>query len=169
MTKTGRDIDQDLIRELARLVNQTDLSEIEVEQEGLRIRVARTITAAPVAAAPVAAAPVATVPVAAPAAAAPAAAQPAQAAPAQAASSEAEQKPGTVTSPMVGTAYRAPEPGAQPFIEVGASVDAGQTVLIVEAMKTMNPIPAPKAGTVTAILVDDAQPVEYGEPLLVIE
>lgn len=168
MTTTGRDIDQDLIRELARLVKETELSEIEVEQEGLRIRVAREIVAAPIASVPAMNVPVAaSAPVvAAPAAQAPAA--PAQAA-AQAASSEAEQKPGTVTSPMVGTAYRAPEPGAQPFIEVGASVEVGQTVLIVEAMKTMNPIPAPKAGTVTAILVDDAQPVEYGEPLLVIE
>ncbi len=165
MTTTGRDIDQDLIRELARLVKETELSEIEVEQEGLRIRVAREIVAAPIASIPAVNVPVAaSAPVAAPAAQAPAA--PAQA---PATSSEAEPKPGTVTSPMVGTAYRAPEPGAQPFIEVGASVEVGQTVLIVEAMKTMNPIPAPKAGTVTAILVDDAQPVEYGEPLLVIE
>jgi len=167
MTTTGRDIDQDLIRELARLVKETELSEIEVEQEGLRIRVAREIVAAPIASVPAVSVPVAaSAPVAAPAAQAPAA--PAQA-PAQATPGDAEQNPGAVTSPMVGTAYRAPEPGAQPFVEVGASVEAGQTVLIVEAMKTMNPIPAPKAGTVTAILVDDAQPVEYGEPLLVIE
>ncbi|MDP2620098.1 MAG: acetyl-CoA carboxylase biotin carboxyl carrier protein, partial [Hyphomicrobiales bacterium] len=77
--------------------------------------------------------------------------------------------PGVVASPMVGTAYRAPEPGAAPFVEVGSKVKAGQTLLIVEAMKTMNPIPAPKAGTVAAILITDGHPVEYGEPLLIIE
>ena len=150
MARSGRDIDQNLIRELAALLTETDLSEIEIEQQGLRVRVARIVSV--VASAPVAAAPVA----------APAAPSPAQ-------SAEKGLKPGTVTSPMVGTAYRAPEPGAPPFVEVGATVREGQTLLIVEAMKTMNQIPAPKGGTVTAILVEDGQPVEYGEPLVVIE
>lgn len=144
-------IDQDLIRELASLLVETDLSEIEVEQDDLRIRVARNLSVS------------APVHVAAPAAAAPAA--PAAAAPA----SDAKPKPGTVTSPMVGTAYRSPEPGSATFVEVGSDVKVGQTLLIVEAMKTMNAIPAPVAGKVTAILVEDGQPVEFGEPLIVIE
>ncbi|MEZ5841705.1 MAG: acetyl-CoA carboxylase biotin carboxyl carrier protein [Hyphomicrobiales bacterium] len=144
-------IDQDLIRELASLLVETDLSEIEVEQDDLRIRVARNISvSAPVhVAAPMAA------PAAAPAAAAPV--------------SESKPKAGTVMSPMVGTAYRSPEPGASTFVEVGSDVKVGQTLLIVEAMKTMNAIPAPVAGRVTAILVEDGQPVEFGEPLVVIE
>jgi|SRR5690606_30370292 len=145
--------DADLIRELAELLKETDLSEIEIEDRNLRVRVARTIAGAP-----------ATIPVAAP--------QP-QAAPA----AEPEPQPlddpahhpGVVKSPMVGTAYRAPAPGAAPFVEVGTQVQEGQTLLIVEAMKTMNQIPAPRSGTVTAILVQDRQPVEYGEPLMIIE
>ena len=152
MTKTSRSIDQDLIRELAALLTETELSEIEVEQDGLRIRVARTLTAAAPAVA------VAQVPASAGTAAA--------GAPAGA---EANHHPGAVPSPMVGTAYVAPEPGAPPFVAVGSQVKAGQTVIIIEAMKTMNPIPAPRAGTVTAILISDGQPVEYGEPLLIIE
>jgi acetyl-CoA carboxylase biotin carboxyl carrier protein len=84
-------------------------------------------------------------------------------------SEEVAVHPGTVTSPMVGTAYRSPEPGAPPFVEIGARVVAGQTLIIIEAMKTMNQIPSPKAGTVIAILIEDGQPVEYGEPLVVIE
>ncbi len=155
MERPARDIDQGLIRELAALLNETDLSEIEIEQNGLRVRVARTVTVAAVAA-----------PSPPPAPAAPT--QPAAASrPGQ--SAEGGLPPGTVTSPMVGTAYRAPEPGAAPFVEVGSTVHQGQTLLIVEAMKTMNPIVAPRAGTVTAILVQDAQPVEFGEPLIVIE
>lgn len=152
MAKTSRPIDQDLIRELAALLTETDLTEIEVEQDDLRIRVARHVSvAAPVhvAAAPAPAAAPATAPAA-------SAADPAK-------------HPGMVPSPMVGTAYRAPEPGAKPFVEIGSQVKAGQSLLIVEAMKTMNPIPAPRAGTVTAIMVEDGQPVEYGEPLLIIE
>lgn len=148
-------VDQGLIRDLAGILNETDLTEIEVEQGDLRIRVSRN--AAPVyAAAPqmvtqqTATAPASTVVQAAPAAAAPASAN-------------------AVPSPMVGTVYFAPAPGANPFIEVGAKVKEGQTILIIEAMKTINQIPAPRSGTVTAILVEDAQPVEYGEALVVIE
>jgi len=153
MAKTGRDIDQELIRELAGLLTETDLSEIEIEQNGMRIRVARNLTVA------------ASAPAAVNSALAPAPAAPASPGP----SADTGLKPGTVTSPMVGTAYKSPEPGAPAFVEVGTAVREGQTLLIVEAMKTMNPIPAPRAGTVTAILVEDGQPVEYGEPLLVIE
>ncbi len=155
-------IDARLVRKLADILSDTGLTEIEVEQGELRIRVAREITT--VAAAPVtyAAAPA---PVAAPATAAappPAAAPAAEAAPAAA-------RGDAVKSPMVGTAYLAPQPGADNFIKVGDKVSAGQTLLIVEAMKTMNPIPAPKGGTVVEILIGDAQPVEFGEPLVVIE
>ncbi len=152
-------IDQELIRELALLLAETDLTEIEVEHQDLRIRVARNVTIAPAAvhvAAPVAAA---AAPVA-PAAAAPAA----PAAPAYGAG-----HPGAVPSPMVGTAYRAPEPGARPFVEIGQVVREGQTLLIVEAMKTMNQIPSPRAGTVKALMIEDGQPVEYGETLAIVE
>lgn len=148
-------IDEEAIRGLAELLNETGLSEIEVEQKGLRIRVARNVSTTVSAPAP-----------------APAAA-PAETAPAQkpAADPDADlaTHPGAVTSPMVGTSYRAPEPGSAPFVEVGAAVERGQTLMIVEAMKTMNHIPAPRAGTVTAILVENGQPVEYGEPLMIIE
>ena len=159
MAKPTRSIDQNLIRELAALLTETDLSEIEVEQDDLRIRVARTVTVhAPV---QVQAAPSAA-PAPAPSAtpAAPAAAS---------TTTDLSKHPGAVPSPMVGTAYRAPEPGASPFVEIGSSVREGQTLLIVEAMKTMNPITAPRSGTVSAILFEDGQPVEYGEPLLIIE
>lgn len=147
--------DSALVRELALLLDETSLSEIEIERAGLRLRVARNISVA--ATMPV---PMAAVPAALPAAAA--------AAPA-AAASDLSKHPGAVTSPMVGTAYWAPEPGAKPFIEVGSKVSVGQTLLIIEAMKTMNQIPSPRAGTVTQILVEDGQPVEYGEPLVIIE
>jgi len=153
-------IDPELVRELASVLNDSGLSEIEVEHGELRLRLARTLTAsaAPVqthlvqAAPPVAHAPAAPSPAAAPAAAA-----------------EAAAHPGAVPSPMVGTAYLSSEPGAPPFIKVGDTVNAGQTLMVVEAMKTFNPIPAPRAGKVTAILVTDAQPVEYGEPLVILE
>lgn len=150
--------DPDLVRELANLIADTDLSEIEVEKGDLRIRVARMVTAA------------VTVPVAAPAALAPAPviAPPPAAAGIEAAKSAAPN-PGTVLSPMVGTAYRKPSPDAKDFVEVGSKVQAGDKVLLVEAMKTFNEIVAPRAGTVTAIYVEDGTPVEYGEPLLVIE
>jgi len=152
---TKSPIDPELVREMAQLINETDLTEIEVQKGDLRIRVARTITAtvmAPVAAAPAFAA----APVAAPAAA-----------PLEAKAAAAH--PGTVNSPMVGTAYRRPSPEAKPFIEIGQEVKAGERVLLVEAMKTFNDIVAPRAGKVVAIFVEDGQPVEYGEPLLVIE
>ena len=154
---TKSPIDPELVREMAQLINETDLTEIEVQKGDLRIRVARTITAtvmAPVAAAPAFAA-------------APAPAAVAVAAPTDAKAAAAH--PGTVNSPMVGTAYRRPSPEAKPFIEVGQEVKAGERVLLVEAMKTFNDIVAPRAGKVVAILVEDGQPVEYGEPLLVIE
>ncbi len=150
MTNKTSTIDQELIRQLATLLTETDLSEIEVEHADLRIRVARTVSAAPV------------YQVAAP--------QP-MAAPVAVAAAEVSLAghPGTVPSPMVGTAYRSPEPGAKTFVEIGDSVREGQTLLIVEAMKTMNQIPAPRAGVIKAIMVTDGQPVEYGEPLLIIE
>jgi acetyl-CoA carboxylase biotin carboxyl carrier protein len=157
MATPKKPFDTDFIRELALLVAETDLSEIEVAQGDLRIRVARSIQV------------VAPVTVAAPAAHA----APAPAAVAAPAAAPAEvgwaDHPGVVKSPMVGTDYRSPSPGAATFIEVGTRVREGQTLLIVEAMKTMNQIPAPRAGVVTAILVEDANPVEYGEPLVVIE
>ena len=149
-TKDKASAESVLIRELAELLNETGLSEIEVEREGLRLRVARQVTLAAA--------------VAAPAPAAHAAAPAAVAKPADVAS-----HPGTVKSPMVGTAYRAPEPGAAAFVEVGTRVAQGQTLLIIEAMKTMNHIPAPRAGTVVQVFIDNGQPVEFGEPLVVIE
>jgi acetyl-CoA carboxylase biotin carboxyl carrier protein len=155
-------IDARLVRKLADILKDTGLSEIEVEHAGLKIRVARELTAAPVNYVQHAAPAYAPAPVAAPApAAAPAAVE---AAPAPAA-----VRGDAVKSPMVGTVYMSPQPGADAFIKVGDTVSAGQTLLIVEAMKTMNPISAPKAGKVVEILVEDAQPVEFGEPLVVIE
>ena len=156
--KKTNGVDPALVRELAAILSDTGLSEIEVEHGELRLRLARTITAAPVVHH------VAT----APAAHAPAAPPPAAAPPIDAAKAAAAH-PGMVPSPMVGTAYLSPEPGAPAFVKVGDTVTEGQTVLVVEAMKTFNPIPAPRAGKVTAILVTDAQPVEFGEPLLIIE
>lgn len=156
--KPTNGVDPALVRELAAILTDTGLSEIEVEHGELRLRLARTITAAPVVH-HVAAAPVAHAPAAPP----PAAAPPVD--PAKAAAAH----PGMVPSPMVGTAYLSPEPGAAVFVKIGDTVTEGQTVLVVEAMKTFNPIPAPRAGKVTAILVTDAQPVEFGEPLLIIE
>ena len=148
--------DSALIRELALLLDETSLTEIEIERAGLRVRVARNISvAASVPSAYVPAAAAAPVPVA-------AAATPAAAA-------DLSKHPGVVPSPMVGTAYWSPEPGAKPFVEVGTKVSAGQTLLIIEAMKTMNQIPSPRAGTVTQILIEDGQPVEFGEPLMIIE
>jgi acetyl-CoA carboxylase biotin carboxyl carrier protein len=141
--------DSAMIRELALLLDETNLTEIEVERAGLRVRVARNISVA--AAMPMQYAP-------APAAAAVAAPAP-----------DAAKHPGAVPSPMVGTCYMASEPGARPFVEVGTKVAVGQTLVIIEAMKTMNQIPAPRAGTVTQILVEDGTPVEYGEPLVIIE
>jgi acetyl-CoA carboxylase biotin carboxyl carrier protein len=143
--------DSALIRELALLLDETSLTEIEIEREGLRIRVARKISIA------------ASLPAPPP----PASPAPTIAAPVDVA--DMAKHPGMVPSPMVGTAYLASQPGAKPFIEVGSKVSVGQTLLIIEAMKTMNQIPSPRAGTVTQILVEDGQPVEFGEPLVIIE
>jgi acetyl-CoA carboxylase biotin carboxyl carrier protein len=153
--KTG--IDQQLIRDLAGILNDTNLTEIEVELDDFKVRVSRQAPAVHAVAAPASAyaAPLplpAAAPVASPAGGTP-----------------AEASKNAVPSPMVGTAYLAPSPDAKPFIEVGQAVKEGQTLLIIEAMKTMNQIPSPRSGTVTAILVEDAQPVEYGMPLVVIE
>ena len=146
-------VDHEIIRELAKLLDETGLTEIEFERGGVRVRVARQ--GQPVVAA-----------VAAPRAAAAAAGDPAAS---DASGGDASKHPGVVPSPMVGTAYLGPEPGARPYVEIGSQVRAGQTVLIIEAMKTMNQIPAPRAGRVVQILVEDAQPVEFGEPLMIIE
>jgi len=152
---TKSPIDPELVRELAELLNQTDLTEIEVEKGDLRVRVARNISAT------------VQVPAAAPMVAMPSPVAAAAAAPAEAKPTAAH--PGAVPSPMVGTAYRRPSPDAKPFVEIGSVVKQGERILLVEAMKTFNDIVAPRAGKVTAILVEDGQPVEYGEPLLVIE
>ena len=141
-------VDRDLIRELTDLLNETGLTEIEIEQDGQRVRVARNVAPAvprAMASAPQPAADMAT------------------------AALDLAKHPGVVISPMVGTAYAAPEPGAKPFIEIGSKVKAGDTLLVVEAMKTMNQIPAPRAGTVIQILFEDGQPVEFGEPLVIVE
>jgi acetyl-CoA carboxylase biotin carboxyl carrier protein len=143
-------IDKELIRELAELLDETGLTEIEIEREGLRIRVGRGGVAAP------APAPVYSAPAAMPM-------------PAAAAAGDLAKHPGAVTSPMVGTAYRGAAPGAAPFVDLGSKVVVGETLLIIEAMKTMNQIPAPRSGTVTQILIEDGQPVEFGEPLVIIE
>lgn len=153
-------IDARLVRKLADILTETGLSEIEVEHGGLKIRVAKQLAAVHhvTAHAPVAHA--------APAAAAPA---PVAVEAAPAAAPAARAKGDEVKSPMVGTVFLQPQPGADPFVKVGDTVTAGQTLFIVEAMKTMNPIPAPKGGKVVEILVADGQPVEFGEPLAIIE
>jgi len=153
--KSSKNDDSALIRELALLLDETSLTEIEIERAGLRVRVARNISVA--ASLPQAYAP-AMASHAAPAAA-----------PVVAAVTDLAKHPGAVPSPMVGTAYWSPEPGAKPFVEVGSKVSAGQTLLIIEAMKTMNQIPSPRTGTVTQILIEDGQPVEFGEPMMIIE
>jgi acetyl-CoA carboxylase biotin carboxyl carrier protein len=139
--------DADAVRALARLLDETNLTEIEIEQDGLRLRVARYAMAPPAAS-----------PLAEP-----------RPVPVPSGAIDPAQHPGVVSSPMVGTAYRAPEPGAKPYCEIGQAVKAGDTLLVIEAMKTLNQIPAPKAGTVAQILFEDAQPVEFGEPLMIIE
>ena len=150
---SGPHIDTDVVRDLAQILKETDLTTIEVEHGALRIRVAREAAAV----------------VHAPAYAAPPAPAPAAAPSAPAAPAAAEKPAGDeVKSPMVGTVYLQPQPGAAPFIKVGDTVSEGQTLVLVEAMKTMNPIPAPRAGKVVQLLVGDAQPVEYGEPLVVL-
>ncbi len=149
------ELDKELIRELAALLEETGLSEIEITDEGRSLRVSRAGTVNAVAAATPASTP----------AAPPATGEAAPVAP----DADLSQHPGAVLSPMVGTAYVAPEPGAPPFVTVGDTVSEGQPLLIVEAMKTMNQIPAPRSGKITRILVTDAQPVEYGDPLMIIE
>ncbi|MCA0432561.1 MAG: acetyl-CoA carboxylase biotin carboxyl carrier protein [Proteobacteria bacterium] len=146
-----------LINSLAEILNATGLSEIELEQKGVRVKVSKALTAA-VHAAPVAIAAPAAAPVAVAAAPAPAAAAP-----------KPGDHPGAVKSPMVGTAYLSPSPGSPAFVAVGSNVKEGQTVLIIEAMKTMNQITAPRSGKVVSVLVENGQPVEFGEALLVIE
>jgi acetyl-CoA carboxylase biotin carboxyl carrier protein len=146
-------VDHDLILELTKLLDETGLTEIEIEQDGKRVRVARgTVAAAAPAPAP-----------------SRAAAPPQPVAESVAAPMDPSKHPGVVASPMVGTAYGCAEPGAKPFIEIGSHVKAGETLLIIEAMKTMNQIPAPRAGTVKQILFEDGKPVEFGEPLVIIE
>jgi acetyl-CoA carboxylase biotin carboxyl carrier protein len=143
-------IDHGVIRDLAKLLEETGLSEIEIQRDGASIRVARNLTTGGSRPrAPEAAASATPMPVAAPA--------------------EPAQHAGLVASPMVGTAYRGSAPGARPFVDVGTQVKTGDTLIIIEAMKTMNQIPAPRSGTVVQILVEDGQPVEYGEPLMIIE
>ncbi|RFB80572.1 acetyl-CoA carboxylase biotin carboxyl carrier protein [Methylovirgula sp. 4M-Z18] len=155
---SDKSIDANLVREIADLLTDTDLTEIEVEKGDLRIRVSRAVAAVATAAPMAIQHHVAPAPQAAPAPAQPAA-PPVPAA----------ENPGTVKSPMVGTAYRRTNPQAKPFVEIGSVVKAGDKILLVEAMKTFNEIVAPRAGTITAIMVEDGQPVEYGQPLLVIE
>lgn len=164
--KTSHDSDVSFIKALAELLRDNDLTELEVtrefgEDDSLSVRVSRQTQVVSQVTVP-AAAPVAAAP-------APAAAAPAAAASAPAGNDDPASHPGAVTSPMVGTAYLAAEPGAAPFVTVGASVKEGDTLLIVEAMKTMNQIPSPKSGTVKRVLVEDGSPVEFGAPLVIIE
>ena len=141
-------VDHDVIRELAKLLDETGLTEIEFERDGVSIRVARQPS---------------------PAVGRPRTADTAVTPPAPATAADPARHPGLVTSPMVGTAYLGASPGARPFVEIGSQVKAGETLIIIEAMKTMNQIPTPRSGTVLQILVEDGQPVEYGEPLMIIE
>ena len=156
-TSTSATTETKLLRELAKILNETDLSEIEMEKGSLRLRVARQANivqaSAPMMAAPAAAAPTAA---------------PAPETPAPATAADAAAHPGAVKSPMVGTAYIRPSPDADQFVNVGDSVKEGDTVLLVEAMKTFNPIVAPKSGKIGEILVEDSQPVEFGEALFII-
>jgi acetyl-CoA carboxylase biotin carboxyl carrier protein len=147
-------VDYDLILELNKLLNETGLTEIEIEQDGKRIRVSKGAVAVAAPAVPARAA---------------VASAPQPVAESVSAPMDPAKHPGVVSSPMVGTAYGAAEPGAKPFIDIGSHVKAGETLLIIEAMKTMNQIPAPRAGTVKQILFEDGKPVEFGEPLVIIE
>jgi acetyl-CoA carboxylase biotin carboxyl carrier protein len=151
----GDPLETKLIRSLASILEETGLSEIEIEKQGLRVRVARTLQIMAAAAPAAIAAPAQT-----------AGAPKAGGAPTKA---DLSSHPGLVASPMVGTAYMSPSPGTPPFVKVGDMVTEGQTLLIIEAMKTMNQIPAPRAGRVTQIIINDGQPVEYGEPMMIIE
>jgi acetyl-CoA carboxylase biotin carboxyl carrier protein len=155
-TKERGSPEQSMVRELAALLEETGLTEIEIEKAGLKVRVARNWTPAAAPHAATALQPAAAV-------------TPPPAVKPEAHPADPASHPGCVKSPMVGTAYRAPEPGAAPFVEIGSRVTQGQTLLIIEAMKTMNHIPAPRAGTVTHIFVENGQPVEFAEPLVIIE
>ncbi len=149
MPKQKNEFDSKLVRKIAEIMSETGLTEVELKQGDQQLRVSRLAgPAAPVAVA---------------SAAPPASQEPAPAA------EPAEEHPGTVYSPMVGTAYLSPQPDDDPFVKVGERVEEGQTLMIIEAMKVMNPIPSPRAGTVKAILISDAQPVEFGDPLAIIE
>jgi acetyl-CoA carboxylase biotin carboxyl carrier protein len=143
-------IDHDVIRDLAKLLDETGLTEIEFERDGVSVRVARNLSIPAGRSRPAEVAVTAPTPVAVP-------------------STDPSQHPGVVLSPMVGTAYRGPAPGARPFVDIGSQVKAGDPLIIIEAMKTMNQIPAPRSGTVVQILIEDGQPVEYGAPLLIVE
>jgi acetyl-CoA carboxylase biotin carboxyl carrier protein len=151
MSADQKPSDHDLIRDLAKLLDETGLTEIEIERGGTRVRVGRQPAAISNVSVPVVPAAVAAQPATAPRAADPA------------------QHPGAVLSPMVGTAYRAGEPGGMPFVDVGSKVKAGDTLLIIEAMKTMNHIPAPRSGTVAQVMIEDGHPVEFGELLMIVE
>ncbi len=162
MAKDPKDkdgIERALIRDLAQLLNENGLTEIEIERDGLKLRIARQATAVQAAPATLSTAP----------AARPSPSIGSTEQPAASAAADLGAHPGCVRSPMVGTAYRSPEPGSAPFVEIGARVSQGQTLLIIEAMKTMNHIPAPRSGTVSHVLFENGQPVEFNEPLVVIE
>ncbi len=161
MSTSKTKLDAGLVRELAAILREADLGEVEVEHEGLRIRVSKATSMTPPAPTIVQAAPVAAAPVAAAPAAAPVAST--------AAAASAAAPSNATTSPMVGTVYLSPEPGAKAFVNVGDKVKKGDTLMLIEAMKTFNPVTADAAGTVKEILVDDSQPVEFGEPLIVVE
>jgi acetyl-CoA carboxylase biotin carboxyl carrier protein len=151
------EMDTDFIRKLAAILEETNLGEIELADGERKIRVARPTAVAAPGAAPIAIAPLA------------GAAAPVSVMPVAAASADNSNHPGAVKSPMVGTVYLSPEPGKPVFVSAGDKVSAGQTLLIIEAMKTFNPIKAAKAGTVTQILIEDKQPVEFGQPLMIVE
>jgi acetyl-CoA carboxylase biotin carboxyl carrier protein len=159
MSTAKSKLDAGLVRELAAILREADLGEVEIEHDGLRIRVSKATSMAPPPAPVYAQAPMMQAPaMAAPQAAAPVAATAPAAAPSNA-----------ITSPMVGTVYHSSEPGSKPFVTVGDKVKKGDTLMLIEAMKTFNPVIAPAAGTVKEIIAEDAQPVEFGEPLIVVE
>lgn len=161
--KASGSVDPDLVRELAHILRDSGLSEIEVSHGETRLRLTRAIAAAPLAAAPSVLAAPAPMPSYAPPPAQPPPIEP------EARNDDPRNHPGAVHSPMVGTVYLSPEPGAAGFVKIGDSVTEGQTLLMVEAMKTFNPIPAPRAGRVARMLVGDGQPVEFGQPLVILE
>jgi len=156
-SRSNQGVKDEVVRQLATILDETNLSEIEYEAEGLRVRVARQTTT------------VSAVPAVAPVAAAPAAPAPVAPAAAETGGGDPASHPGTVKAPMVGVAYLKPDPESPEFVKQGDTVSEGQTILLIEAMKTFNPVRAPKAGTVSQILVSDGQPIEFDQPLIVIE